>query len=79
MMIEVSGRKIHQAAEVFEKAYGANWIKARINFKRIIYIRDPTCIVERHYLLTEDEAKRVEAMIGDNGYTYCKALIVNLA
>lgn len=72
MMVEVQGTKVNQAFVVFKKAYNSGWREARAPFKKLVYIEH----FNRHfYILTQDEADRVEAMIGPHGHAYCKALI----
>lgn len=71
-MIEVTGAKIRQAFVTFKHAYNSGWREARAPFKRLVYVEN----FNRHqYLLSEDEAARVELMNSDHGHAYCKMLI----
>lgn len=72
MMITVSGARVRQAFVTFKHAFNSGWREARGPFKQFVHVKDFNSHV---YLLTEDEARRVEAINGPHGHTYCKMLL----
>lgn len=74
-MVEVSGVRIRKAFVTFKKAFGSGWREARPVFKELVYVEHFNL---HRYLLTEDEARRVEGMNSQHGHTYCKMLLARI-
>jgi hypothetical protein len=71
-MIRVAGHDVRRAFVTFKKAYGSGWREARAPFKRLVYVEH---FNKHQYLLSEDEAARVELINGDHGHAYCKMVL----
>lgn len=73
MMIEVEGNKLRQAFMVFKAASNCEWRNARKLFKKYVYIEH---FNKHRYLLSTEEARRVEIMCSPNGHAYCKTMLI---
>lgn len=77
MTVVVSGDSVRKAFLTFAQSNELGWQEARRLFELVAYtsggrLSDHQCI------LTEDEARRVEAINGQYGHAYCKVLMIKL-
>lgn len=74
----LTSSEVLEAYTVFQNASGLGWPRARIEFFKIVSIKNPIFNGVLTYSLTEAEAKRIEMLNGPHGYTYAKALIAQV-
>lgn len=74
----LTSSEIQGAYTVFRNASGLGWARARIEFFKIVSVKNPNFNDVLKYSLTDKEAKRIEMLNGPHGYTYAKALIAQV-
>lgn len=76
-MVEVSGNSVRKAYLTFAQANELGWQDAPQLFRQIVHTSGGRLDAHK-CILTEDEAKRVEAINGQYGHAYCKVLMIKL-